>query len=134
MSEEKKEKKQKTGASGVSMKDSIRTRLIIIMVALVAIPLALVILISTFDTIRSGEENIVTLNDIQTSKIEADVAGILDQNMSALQTFAAAPSTVMYLEGGGDEALEVDIKDQMIDIDEALADGNNTVLIGPDGQ
>ncbi len=128
-----KEKTAGKNGEGVSAKDSIRTRLILVMGALVAVPLVLTILFSTLSTIKQGEQNIITMNDIQVESVERDLADTLDVNMTAIQTVAASSSTVQLLEDPEDEALAAGVLAQIQQVDANIGDGNAIAVSGADG-
>ncbi|MBQ6441858.1 MAG: methyl-accepting chemotaxis protein [Lachnospiraceae bacterium] len=132
---DKKDKKSTNKNTGgkVSGKDSIRTKLILIMTMLVAIPLALTIVISTLNTVKQGEKNIVTTNDIQVGSVERDLADVLDTNMTAIQTVAASPSTIDYIEDPTDEELYAGVLAQIQQVDANIGDGNAIAISGADG-
>ncbi|MBO6215314.1 MAG: hypothetical protein J6N76_07245 [Lachnospiraceae bacterium] len=119
----KTDKKQRTerGSStgGISLANSIKTKLIVVMALLVAVPLLVSLIFSTVNTIEAGVENANTLNRAQASIIEESIVGILDQNVQALQTLAASPATIAYLQGNGDGELEGDVFRQLQLMDES---------------
>lgn len=109
----------------------IKAQLMTIMGLLVAIPVALSIIISMVLTRRDGIESAMEINDVQARFIEESIENILNQNVQTILTAANAPSTIEFLEGN--RSLAADIKLQLQDIDNNLADGNSTVLTGADG-
>ena len=108
-------------------------QLIMIVSALIAVPVIVLIILSAVSTINEGVESANELNEAQASFVEQSIETVMDQNMRALEALAAAPSTVMLLEGGGNTALEGDVLKQLQAIDEGMADGNSTILTGADG-
>ncbi len=112
----------------------IKTKLILIMVALVVIPLCVSSIVSTINTINTATDSAYETNAAQASIVEERVNNIIETNVEALKTFAAAPSTVAYLKGEatGEAEGEAIIRQLQI-IDETLADGNSTAMAGPDG-
>lgn len=132
---EVKVKAKKPGKKKGGSRRSIKQQLILIMAALVAVPLAIAIIFSVVNTRSEGIESAEEINAVQAHLIETSIKDILDQNVQVMQTFAAAPSTIEFIEGGGsDEELKAEIYDQMLDIDANLADGNATIITDPDGQ
>ena len=129
-----KEPKQNKQSSGVSAKDSIRTKLIFVMAALVAIPMAVAIIVSAVNTMNEAKDNAVALNDLQVAKIESDINTMLEQNMNSIRVLADSPSTMEYLmKNGNDLSIGSELKEQVAEIDEMLGDGNTTVITGRDG-
>ena len=109
----------------------IKLQLTAITLALVALPLFLMVVISVVSTRRSGNESVEQAGIMQAALIEDDILSVVDQNLAALQTFASGGSTYSYLEG--DASQEDEVLHQMQVIDEILADGNVTIITGADG-
>ena len=130
---DKKDKKEKKQEGKVSVKNSIKTKLILIMTLLVAIPLALTIIISTLNTIKVGRNTIQTMNNLQVQSVEKDLAGVLDTNMTAIQTIAASPSTVAYITDPTDEEGYEKVLAQIQQVDANIGDGNAIAVSGADG-
>ena len=125
--------KQKNVGTKIAGKDSIKTKLILIMTMLVAIPLALTIVISTLNTVQQGKKNIVTTNNIQVESVEKDLADVLDTNMTAIQTVAASPATIAYIEDPTDEEVYAGVLAQIQQVDANIGDGNAIAISGADG-
>ena len=118
----------------MKVKAKIKTKLIIIMVALTAIPLILSSFASMRNTVDTASESAYETNAAQASIVQERVNNIIETNVEALKTFAAAPSTIAYLKGeASGEAEGAAIIAQLQIIDETLADGNSTALSGADG-
>ena len=81
----------------MKIKAKIKTKLIIIMVALTAIPLILSSFASMRNTVATASESAYETNAAQASIVEERVNNIIETNVEALKTFAAAPSTIAYL-------------------------------------
>ncbi|MBR1568953.1 MAG: methyl-accepting chemotaxis protein [Lachnospiraceae bacterium] len=113
--------------------NSIRTKLLIIMVGLVAVPLAVTTILSAFNTRNEGIDNAREINVAQAHIVEQSILSVVDKNLQALESFASAPSTISFLEAGAQGELKDDIMNQMIHMDEELADGNSTIITGTDG-
>ena len=117
---------------------SIKAQLSGMIIAIMAIPLVVVIIVSTLLSRNQSIEDIDSANVLLAESIEAEVASVLDQNMQALQAFASAPSTQVFItdhNGQTDSGsnLEDSLMKQMKTIDEALADGNSTIITGNTG-
>ncbi|MCR5272741.1 MAG: methyl-accepting chemotaxis protein [Lachnospiraceae bacterium] len=122
----------KTGQIG--LKDSIKTKLIIVMFLVVAMPLIVSIIISyknsTTKSLSDAKENL----QWQTDYVRAEFQTIIEKNIACLTTFASAPSTITFLaEYGNDVIPDSAILTEMLSINDYLADGNITVISGPDG-
>ena len=134
-----KKEKNSVPASGIAPKYSIKTKLIVTMIALTAIPLIAAILISYGSTTRKDIKDAYTMLDWQAKYIQAQFTGILEKNMSAIESFAAAETTIEFLQdmknNGTSENSEF-VVNQLKAIDEMMADsdrGNLTAIVDADG-
>lgn len=133
--EKQKKQKQKQTTEGVSFMNSIKTKLILVMTLLIVIPLVISLIVSTVNTMSEGLETVDEINDAQASIVEGLVSSVLDQNVQALNVLATSPATVEFIEDAGTDAeLRTELTTQMQAIDANFADGNSTVITGPDGQ
>lgn len=114
--------------------DSIKTKLILLMVLIVAIPIIVITLVSTNSARNSGISQTVAINDAQAHIVEESIVAILDQNMQALRSLAASPATIELLSGQTSKESIDGIKEQLQDIDANFDDGNSTVITGSDGK
>ena len=103
------------------------------MSALVAVPLAIAVIISSISTRNEGIDTAEEINAVQAHLIEESILDVLDQNVQVLNAFAAAPSTIEYLENRLDSEEIAELYDQMVTIDTNLNDGNSTIITGRDG-
>lgn len=117
----------------VSFKDSIKTKLIAVMVILVALPLILSLIITVLSTRQEGINTAMEINDAQAHIVEQSILSVVDKNLQALESLAMAPSTISFLEAGGQGELTDGVMKQLLHIDEELADGNSTIITGTDG-
>ncbi len=143
--EERKEKVQKEKAkiknavdqnkrNGVSVKDSIKTKLICVMAALALVPLLVAVIISSLNTMNQNRESAYSLNRAQAGIIEQNIRVVLEENVKSLQVLANAPSTVNYImKNGNDLTLQTQLKAQLVAIDEMMNDGNVTIVTGSSG-
>ncbi|MBR1742284.1 MAG: methyl-accepting chemotaxis protein [Lachnospiraceae bacterium] len=110
---------------------SIKAKLILMMVLITAVPIIVITILSTNSSRNTSIKQTVELNNAQAHIIQQDILSILDQNMRALQSIAAAPSTVAYLSGEteyGDSIIK-----QLQEIDAIFNDGNAIAISGSDG-
>ena len=132
MAKEAKAKNQKS-ASSVGFMDSIKTKLIAIMLIITIIPLVISIIISyNASTSRAVDDAVNTLN-WQAHYIESEFDAIMDKNIIALQAIAAAPSTKTFFVNPTDLTTASRAQAYLTTIDTTLGDGNVSVLTGPDG-
>ncbi|MBE5847316.1 MAG: HAMP domain-containing protein [Lachnospiraceae bacterium] len=120
--------------STVSWKNSIKTKLTLIMLCGVAIPMLLTAgmsyVTSTNKAIESAQESL----NWEARYVEDLFAKMIDTNVSAMKAFSSAPSTIAYLRNPAAGAvLEKSMLAQMNSINEFLADGNQTVITDKDG-
>ena len=134
----KKKQGKPSGNTAKAVKSSIKTQLSLAMVLILAIPLIFVIIVSAAMTRSNSLEDIDAYNTAKSEAIESHIVSIMDQNMRSLQAFAAAPSTIVFItDANGQTNSGSDLKSsllkQMQTIDEALADGNATIITGNKG-
>lgn len=113
---------------------SIKTKLITVMLLLVAVPLAVAIIISSVRTHTEGVETAVELNDAQATIVENSIKAVIDENIQVLESLANAPATIDYLKGDRTDRNTEMLFHQMVEIDENMNDGNSSILTGLDGQ
>ena len=119
----------------MKLTSSIKTKLILILAALVVIPVAALTIISTIISFKQGTDNANEVNIAQAQLVTDQLDTIYSSNLEALKAFAASPETIAYLEGSmTGEAVEEDLMRQMLQIDADQNDGNATALSGADGE
>lgn len=133
MRKTEKERRTQKGeiASAVSFRDSIKTKLIMIMILVTAVPLLIATTVSyvssTQKATRDAQETLLW----QARYIGTEYATKLEKNLAAIQTMAASPTTKAFLMG--DSSLYDDMLQMERDIDENFGDGNITLVTGTDG-
>ncbi|MCR5665363.1 MAG: methyl-accepting chemotaxis protein [Eubacterium sp.] len=134
----KEERQREKAESGIKFKDSIKTRLISIMVLVAAIPLIAAILVSYTTSTKKAMDDALDLLDANANFVAAEFSGIVNENVIALKTFAAAPSTITYLKtyGTGEETIPDDVMlAEMDEMNANINDGNESVILTlPSGQ
>lgn len=133
---ERKEKNVTKSNSNVSVKDSVKTKLITIMALLVAVPLIIAIIVSYNTSTNKAKNDALDLLDSNAKFVESEFANVIETNIIGLQTFAAAPSTITYLNTYGSEEAAIPesaIKTEMASLDASIGDGNQTVLSNANG-
>ncbi len=115
----------------ISFFNSIRTRLIFVMLLSVAIPLIVAIVVSYITSTRKALSDAQDALDWQAWYLQSEFGKILEKNISTMQTLATSPTTVAYLQG--QEDLENVLLENMNGVDEYLNDGNNTALTDATG-
>ncbi|SCZ77801.1 methyl-accepting chemotaxis protein [Pseudobutyrivibrio xylanivorans] len=129
---DKSQKVAKTGKSGIAFKDSIKTKLIIIMALLVAVPLLIAILISYRNSTTKSKDDALELLAMTGEMVETEFSEIISLNTSALETFATAPSTVNYIEYYHTETQPVPDEVMLAHMDainDYINDGNKSIIL-----
>ncbi len=122
--------KEKGNSKGLN---SVKTRLILVMMAVVVIPLVISIVVSYASSINKGLEDAMTINDSQAKIIEESFMASIDQQLRSLQAIADSPYTIEYIKNAQtrDDA-------QMIayiaKVNENYNDGNAIVISDVNGQ
>ena len=122
--------KEKENGKGLN---SVKTRLILVMMAVVVIPLVISIVVSYASSINKGLEDAMTINDSQAKIIEESFMASIDQQLRSLQAIADSPYTIEYIKNAQtrDDA-------QMIayiaKVNENYNDGNAIVISDINGQ
>ncbi len=127
---EKKQKKQKD-PNKKNFFESVKTRLIAIVIAIMAVPLIISIIIC-YNTIHSeAVESMEKANLDQVNILERDFKTVVEQNREEIAAVAHSDAVISLLQGdeSGKEALIA----WMARTDEAVGDGNAMVVTGPDG-
>ena len=134
----KKEKAVKTTKSGIAFKDSIKTKLIAIMMLVAAVPLIIAIIVSYNTSTPKAKSDALDLLASKVATIEKEYSSVINQNITALQTFAAAHSTIEYVENYGAEDAKITDEDMWAEFDkmnENIDDGNTSIaMCDPTGQ
>ncbi len=124
----------KRGSKGVSFSDSIKTKLLLVMVLLTAVPLIISSIVS-YNTARAkaiadAQESL----EWQAWYLEDNFSKIIETNMAAMKTLAEAPSTIAYMNdpSGGTVPVE-NMMAQLQGVDNFLADGNGTCITNAEG-
>ena len=112
---------------------SIQTKLIIIMLLIVAVPLICILAINYKVSIDRAFENIQQVNDVQVEKVRSDAMAVLNQNFSMLDAVANSPLTVDFLKNPTDTQKKSELETYLTSIDEGEGEGSVIVVTGMDG-
>jgi methyl-accepting chemotaxis protein len=129
MAKETKDAKKK---GEISPMNSIKTRLIAVMLLVVAVPLVVSQIISYISSTNKALEDAKTALEWQARYLTADYVDIIDKNLTIIQSIASNPTTVVYMQG------TAGIEDQvMVDMlaggDAIINDGNSTAIADTTG-
>ncbi|MCR5178381.1 MAG: methyl-accepting chemotaxis protein [Lachnospiraceae bacterium] len=125
MNQSRSQKSKKTGFFG-----SVRFRLMAIIIAIMAVPLITIIIISYVSSHKEAVMNMEDMNVAQANLVEHDFSAIVEQNRNVIQTIASSVTVRKVLKGEADTA---DVIEWLAQSDATVGDGNTTVITGPDG-
>lgn len=122
----------------ISIKDSIKTKLIGIMVMVAAIPLIISIVISYNTSTNTAKNDALELLDANANFVTSEFSSIIQKNVISMETFATSPSTITYLNNYGTASAAIPdsaILTQMSLINENIGDGNDSCILAlPSGE
>lgn len=118
----------------VSTKNSIKAKLIVIILLIVIIPMTIATTASYITSVNKAKEDAQDSIEWQAWYIEDLFAKVIDKNVVAMQTLATSPSTIAFMQSGLASIPEEVMLSQLNAIDESLADGNTTILTNADGK
>ncbi len=125
-------KTKKINTTTTSFKDSVKTKLILIMALLVAVPLIIAIIVSYESSTSKAKSDALSLMEANANYVEAQFSTIIQNNIIALETFAYSPSTITYLNTVGTEEQAIPdsvILNQMDLINTCIGDDNYSVIL-----
>ncbi|SHI36860.1 methyl-accepting chemotaxis protein [Pseudobutyrivibrio xylanivorans] len=118
--------------SGINPKDSVKTKLIVIMALLVAVPLIVAIFISYLSSSNKAKKDALELLETTSEYVEKEYEQIIRENVDSLQMFATSPSTMDYMEYYGTDGSNIPdavIQAHMAQINTIINDGNDSVVL-----
>ncbi|SFQ15101.1 methyl-accepting chemotaxis protein [Lachnospiraceae bacterium XBB1006] len=124
----KKEKEQ----TSIGLLSSVKTRMIVCMLAVSAIPLLAAVIISYVSSTGKARSDAKENLAWQAHYLEAEINGTFLENEATIQAIAKSPSTVALLRDGKTGMTEV--KEQITSVNESFDDGNAIVITGKDGK
>jgi methyl-accepting chemotaxis protein len=125
--------KEKKTNSGISPKDSIKTRLIAVMLLVCAVPLIVSTIVSYKTSADKAYADAIDSMEWEVWYLDAQWQEVLDNNLKTIQAVAMAPSTIAFMLAQDDEGLKEVELNYLASIDEMMADDSLTVLTGADG-
>ena len=118
----------------VSVKDSIKTKLITIMLIVVIVPMALATTVSYVTSTSKAKKDAQDSLEWQAWYIEDVFSKMIDKSVIAMQALAVSPSTIAYLQDPSGTTIPQEVMlNSMKSIDESLADDNGTAIENADG-
>ncbi|RKM60368.1 methyl-accepting chemotaxis protein [Butyrivibrio sp. CB08] len=125
--------KKTKNTNAVSFSNSIKTRLIAVMLIVAILPLAIAIIVSYNNSTKKAEADAIKALNWQAWYIESEYETIIQKNFAAMQAIAAAPSTKTFYVNPTDLTSASKAQAYLNEVDGQLNDGNITVITGPDG-
>ena len=127
------ETENKKAAPQISFTNSIKTRLVAVMLGVALIPLIVAIVVSYKTSTDKAMQDAQDSMQWQARYIEAQFADLINQNMDLIRQVGENPTIQAYMEfpeaGIGDDVIMSTLKG----VDDVLADGNATTLTSGDG-
>lgn len=125
--------KKRSSTNSISFFDSIKTRLISIMLLVAIVPLVIAIIVSYVTSTKKATADAIDALDWQAWYIESSFETVVQKNIVAMQAIAAAPSTKTFYVNPKDLTAAAKAQAYLNTVDAALNDGNVSVLTGADG-
>lgn len=120
--------------NSIKFTDSIKTKLIAVMLLTAALPLIVSLVVSYISSTSKAESDAQENLQWQANYIESEFSAIIESNITSMQTLACSPATKMYLSEGGNDALEADMYTQLEAINDIFDDGNVTIITSSAGK
>lgn len=109
---------------------SVKTKLVLIIVAIMVIPLVASIIVSYSSSHSEAVANMDAMNTAQAGLVEHDFKSVVEQNMQVLQAVSNSPEVKALLKGETDtEAVAAWMKR----VDDEFGDGNSLIVDNADG-
>ncbi|WP_026492428.1 methyl-accepting chemotaxis protein [Butyrivibrio sp. XPD2002] len=119
--------------SNISLKNSIKTKLIVSMLLVCAIPLIISSAVSYKTSTDKALTDALKSMNWETWYLDSEWQRVIDKNQKAIQSVALAPSTIAFMEATDNEELRATESQFLVNVDTMMADDSITVLTGPDG-
>ena len=113
--------------------NSIKPRMIAIMLLVAAIPLIISVMVSYISSTSKAVKDAENTLNWQANYIQSEFEGIMEKNIMSIQTLAKSPATTRFMETPFNVTFQDEASKYLQEIDTMLNDGNITVLTGKDG-
>ncbi len=127
-----KEKKKAQATNTVSFGNSIKTKLIAVMIAVTAVPLLIALIISYNTSTSKALADAQTALRWQAQYISSEFAGVIQSNVDLVRSIADDPTTIVYMEGTAGITDDVMVQ-KMQATDAILGDGSVMALADTTG-
>lgn len=126
--------KAKDAEKRISLTNSVKTKLIAIMLVLTAVPLLLLTVISYRSTMSKSVKDAQEINEKQLEIISGHISDLINQNIQAIVTMANSPESRVFTRMSGKYRDVKRFHVYLESVDESLADGNSTVITNAEGE
>lgn len=107
--------------------DSIKTKLILVMLAAAAIPLLIVMIVNYKTSTNKALADAQSTLEAQARYISAEYSGVLQENVDMVRSIAENPTTIVYMEGTA--GIEDDVMIQMMQAADKILDDGSVMAI-----
>ncbi|MBP5305887.1 MAG: methyl-accepting chemotaxis protein [Lachnospiraceae bacterium] len=111
----------------VSFGNSIKTKLIAVMIAVAAIPLVIALVISYTSSTSKALEDAQTALRWQAQYISSEFAGVIQSNVDLVRSIADDPTTIVYMEGTA--GINDDVMIQKMQATDAILDDGSVMAL-----
>ncbi|SFC43775.1 hypothetical protein [Butyrivibrio sp. YAB3001] len=118
--------------SDIRFMDSIKTRLIGIMVLVTAVPLIVAVIVSYVTSTNKAMKDAQDILEWQVWYINSDFQKIVLTNMNMIRSIADNPTIINYVKGEGNIPYDA-VQATILECDAILADGDNTSITDATG-
>jgi methyl-accepting chemotaxis protein len=133
MAKNEKKVSQNSSSNKVSFFDSVKTKIILVMLAVAIVPLVVAIIVSYLTSTKKALADAQDSMEWEAWYIQATLLDRMNQNMNLIMAVGQNPTILAYVThpeaGIGDDV----IMSTLSSVDTVLNDGNATTLTGPDG-
>ena len=123
---------ESSSSSNISFKDSIKTKLIAIMIAVTAIPLLIAIIVSYVTSTNKALKDAQDSMEWEAWYIEDRFASVINTNLSVIKSLAVNPTIINFVTGEGGIPYDA-VQLTLAGADAVLADGENTSVVDTSG-
>ena len=116
----------------ISFKNSIKTKLITVMILVTAVPLLVAVLVSYFTSTKKALTDAQDSMEWQAWYIEDRFASLITQNMSIIKSLAVNPTIINFVTGEGGIPYDA-VQLTLAGCDGVIDDGENTSVVNTEG-
>ncbi len=123
---------KKQGTRGkIGFFQSVKTKLVLIIVAIMAVPLIGSVVMSHYSLNKEAVSNMQAMNDAQINIVQHDFKAVVEQNMMVLNAVANSDSAKKILKG---ETYPKAITEWLTNVDNEIGDGNSLIMTNAEGK